>query len=120
MDAIKRKFFAHKRNPEGEREKTGGAHSGGEGGARGGEGAAAPSSPGEVPQDFGPKKPPPGFDLIHICPLTVQSFSLTRLAVGEKNAFKVGYKKILTNRAATWATLQLTVHRSLNQVPIHF
>lgn len=48
--------------------------------------AAAPSSPGEV-LDFGLKEPPPGSDLIRICPLTIQNFSLSSAAVREKNAF---------------------------------
>ena len=56
------------------------------GGPGGGEGAAAPSSPGEV-LDFGLKEPPPGSDLIRICPLTIQNFSLSSAAVREKNAF---------------------------------
>ena len=78
---------------EGVRKKDRRSPSGGERGSRRREGAAAPSFPGEVRQYFSPKYPPPGSDLIRICPLTIQKLSLSSAAVDEKNAFKVCHKK---------------------------
>jgi hypothetical protein len=80
-------------SPEGVTKKDRRSPSGGERGSRGREGAAAPSFPGEVRMYFSPKYPPPGSDLIRICPLTVQKHSLSSAAVHEKNAFKVCHKK---------------------------
>jgi hypothetical protein len=85
--------FSQHVSPEGVTKKDRRSPSGEERGSRGREGAAAPSFPGEVRMYFSPKYPPPGSDLIRICPLTVQKHSLSSVAVHEKNAFKVCNKK---------------------------
>ncbi len=85
--------FADEVNIEGVPKKTGGAPSGGEGGARGGEGLAAPSSPGKVRRTSVPKSPPLGSTQFVYTLLPFKSSALQVLPFMKETRSMFGTKK---------------------------